>query len=325
MRKKDLANTYNINNPQNYEEKINKDIETYIDTDENEKLVHKNMEFVQVYKTYQAELMELSVDNGLARAILDLMALRMETNNTYIVSQQDLSHVFHKDLRTIRRAVKLLKDRDFITIFKVGRENVYFINPRIFCQVSAGYKEKLIEEYVKINAENDYRTIRTNGINISALADTKERLVLKRDSVQRYQALNRPTNQQIHKMNEVKAIISNLPDEQFSFLKQLDIDKKPLSDKEIQKMKEETQQRKKAIKASKELLKTFQDEQEIRYQVDSLKEKAVSEENTVKASGNLDFKIPDEFYKYDENDPFGLMQDVENYHPLDYISNDEEY
>lgn len=318
MRKKDLANTYNINNPQNYEEKINKDIETYVDTDENEKLVHKNMEFVQAYKVYQAELMELSMDNGLARAILDLMAFRMETNNTYIISQQDLSNVFNRDLRTIRRAVKLLKDRDFLTTFKVGRENIYFINPRIFCKVSAGYKEKLIEEYVKINEENDYRTIRTNGINISALADAEERLVLKKDSVKRYQELKRPSNRQIHKMNEVKAIISNLPDEHLSVLRQLDIDKKPLNDKEIQKIKEETKQRKKAIRASEEFLKAFQDEQEIQYQVDTLKEKGVPD--------HPDNELPNGFCasEYDVNDPFEIIKDAENYHPLDLISYYEE-
>ena len=76
MRKKDFGNTFNINKPQNYEQKVNKDIETYNSTDENENIQQTNMEFTQMYKSYLAELLELTVDNALARAILDIMTWR---------------------------------------------------------------------------------------------------------------------------------------------------------------------------------------------------------------------------------------------------------
>lgn len=315
MRKKDLNNTFNINNPQDWEQKINKDTSAYNDTvDENETIQLKNMEFVQMYKSYETELIELAIDNGLSRAILDLMAYNMETNNTYIVSQQELADVFKKDLRTIRRAIKLLKDRDFITIFKEERQNVYFINPRILCKVSAGYKQKLIEEYVKLNQGKDYHASRENSINISILTDTPQRLVLKKDFAKRHRELERQSNNEIHKMNEVKTIIKNLSSEQLSVLRQLD-NKKPLTDKEIQKLREETKQRKKAIKASNEYMKTLQEEQELQGKIDNL-------ESHKDFDDSEDFELPKGFYSINEEDPYGLFNNVSD--PLDFITNPQD-
>lgn len=262
MRKKDFGNTFNINKPQNYEQKVNKDIETYNSTDENENIQQKNMEFTQMYKSYLAELLELTVDNALARAILDIMSCQMELNNTYIISQKDLAEVFHKDERTIRNAIKVLKDRDFIRTFKYQRQNVYFINPRIFCKASAGYKQKLIEEYIKLDEFKTYYE-RHESINFSILKDTPERLVFKKSFAKEHHEIDRPSNLTIHRENQVKEVISNLSDEQLNVLLQLNTNKKALTDKEIQKIQADNEQRQKGIEASQELIKTLQREQEL--------------------------------------------------------------
>ncbi len=315
MRMKDFGNTFNINEPQNLEEKINEDTATYNDTDENEDTQLKNKEFVQMYLSYKPELAELAIDNGLSRAILDLMACNMETSNTYIVSQEDLAKVFNKDLRTVRRAIKILKDRDFITIFKEGRENVYFINPRIFCKASASYKQKLVEEYVKINQDKKYKASKEK-IDMSVLTDTQQRLVVKKDFSKRHKELQKPDNFEIHKMNEIKTVLSNMTNEQLNVLIQQNIGKKPLTDKEIQKIEAETEQRIKSNQASKEYLEALKQEQEIQAEI-------YSQENTKKnrkLTKEIEERITTELFNTDtdENDPYGLFKEYEH-NPLEYL------
>lgn len=112
MKMKDFGNTFNINKPQKFEQKINKNTGTYNSTDENGNEQQKNIEFTKMNNNYLLELAKLSAGNGLARAILDIMSYTMELNNTYIVSQNDLVEIFAKDLRTIRRAIEILRDRE---------------------------------------------------------------------------------------------------------------------------------------------------------------------------------------------------------------------
>lgn len=270
MRKKDFGNTFNINKPQNFEQKINKDAETYNSTNEDGSTQQKNMEFTQMYNTYTAELAELAVDNGLARAILDIMATNMELNNTYIISQKDLAKVFDKDISTIKRAIKILKDRDFIRIFKHERQNVYFINPRIFCKASPGYKKKLIAEYIKLDELKDYRE-QHQSLDMSVL-DNPERLVFKKSFAQENHQLDRPSNMEIHKQNQAIQALSNLTDEQLNMILQLNANK-TLTYKEIAKIQADSEQKQKALEASQEYLETLKKEQEIYFKTKELEER----------------------------------------------------
>lgn len=270
MRKKDFGNTFNINKPQNFEQKINKDAETYNSTNEDGSTQQKNMEFTQMYNTYTAELAELAVDNGLARAILDIMATNMELNNTYIISQKDLAKVFDKDISTIKRAIKILKDRDFIRIFKHERQNVYFINPRIFCKASPGYKKKLIAEYIKLDELKDYRE-QHQSLDMSVL-DNPERLVFKKSFAQENHQLDRPSNMEIHKQNQAIEALSNLTDEQLNMILQLNANK-TLTYKEIAKIQADSEQKQKALEASQEYLETLKKEQEIYFKTKELEER----------------------------------------------------
>lgn len=313
MRKKDFGNTFNINKPQNYEQKVNKDTETYNSTNEDGSTQQKNMEFTQMYNTYLPELAELAVDNGLARAILDIMSCNMELNNTYIISQKDLAKVFGKDERTIRTAIKVLKDRDFVTIFKHERQNVYFINPRIFCKASPGYKQKLIKVYVKMNELKDYRE-QHQSLNMSAL-DNPERLVFKKSFAEENHELDRPSNLTIHKEKQVIEAISNLTDEQVSVILQLNANK-TLSDKEIAKIQASSEQRQKAIEASEEYLQSLKKEQELYYKTQELEERLnyyknpKEESDPVNAFSDL----------YNPDDPTGIIEMSEQeINPLDYL------
>ena len=260
MRKKDFGNTFNINKPQDLEQKMNADADTYNSTQENGDTQLKNEGFTQMYNTYTAELAELAVDNGLARAILDIMATNMELNNTYIVSQKDLAKVFNKTERSIRDAIKTLKDRDFITVFKFQRQNVYFINPRIFCKASANYKvQRLIKVYVDMNQDKDYRE-QHQSLNMSAL-DNPEYLVYKKNFAKENHVLDRPSNMEIHKQNLLKEAISNLTEEQLNLI--LLNANKTLTDEEIAKIKADSEQKIKANQASQEYLEALKQEQEL--------------------------------------------------------------
>lgn len=206
MRQKDFDNTYN-KKPENFTEELEYATGTYTNADQDGWTELKNKDFVQMYKTYKAELIELAITAPTASGILILMSSGMDLNNTYIVEQKDIASALHKSVDMVKKSIKVLKDRDFITTYKVNKQNVYFINPRIFCKVSGSYKQKLIDEYVKINQEKVY-TASPENVDLSKI--NKPKIQVKFEFQAEHKELARPSNQEVHKMNEIKDVLNRL-------------------------------------------------------------------------------------------------------------------
>lgn len=109
----------------------------------------KNKNFVQFYDNNNVQLLELIMKDSTAAAVFVFMARYAESNNTIHVSNVQLQEVLKKSESTIKRALRTLKDLNFITSIKKGRENIYFINPQVVCNTSAKYKNKMIHLYME--------------------------------------------------------------------------------------------------------------------------------------------------------------------------------
>lgn len=87
--------------------------------------------FVQVNKeVYKAEDW-LMGQSPIAYRIFRFLVNGMDDYNAVICSYQVLMETFNVSKATITRAIKLLKDRNYIDIYKTGTSNVYAINKNI--------------------------------------------------------------------------------------------------------------------------------------------------------------------------------------------------
>jgi len=88
--------------------------------------------WAQLNLDYTRELMDLSLKNGLSHALLYFLVEQMDELNAVMVSSKVLEEYTGKSRQTISRALKVLKDKGFIAVYKSGSSNVYSINDKIY-------------------------------------------------------------------------------------------------------------------------------------------------------------------------------------------------
>ena len=110
-----------------------------------EKEANKNPMFVQLNKHALPSLSFLSAENGLASAILVFLFDKMTVHNAVACSYTALQEHFTASRSSIYRAIKLLQDKKFIQVAKMGNVNVYHLNDNLVWK--AGYNQRKYAEF----------------------------------------------------------------------------------------------------------------------------------------------------------------------------------
>lgn len=124
---------------------------TYEDSDTN----LKNKNFIQLYDNSNEYILSLILEDSTAAAVFILLSRFAHSNNTIIIERKQIAEILNKSEATIKRAIKTLKDINFLVIIKKGRNNVYFLNPQVVANCKAQYKSKLLHLYRELSANKD--------------------------------------------------------------------------------------------------------------------------------------------------------------------------
>ena len=107
---------------------------------EAEKRAKKNYNFVQIEKRALRLVRELYDDNPAAGKLLFILAEKMNRQNALVCSYDTMSKITGLGRTTLYKAVKYLKDHNWVEVIKVGTANAYVINSRVFWQSHADKK-----------------------------------------------------------------------------------------------------------------------------------------------------------------------------------------
>lgn len=110
-----------------------------------EKIKNKNNNFVQLNKSNLPAVAFLSSENGLAAGIYFFLTERMTNHNAVACSYQVLQEYFNASKTSVYNAIKLLKEKKFFEISKMGNTNVYHLNSEIVWQ--KGYSDREFAEF----------------------------------------------------------------------------------------------------------------------------------------------------------------------------------
>jgi len=87
--------------------------------------------FVQVNKDYYKAEDWLMAKSPISYRIFKFLVNSMDSYNAVMCSYKVLEEVFSVSKPTITRAIKLLKEKGYIAVFKSGTSNVYAVNDKI--------------------------------------------------------------------------------------------------------------------------------------------------------------------------------------------------
>lgn len=105
-----------------------------------EELAKKNAHFVQWQKPSMAEFRRLIGQNTLAAQLLILFAEKMDKRNAIMISNDTIGQIMGVSRASITRAIRILKEENWIQIVKISSANAYVLNNKVFWQTSGNLK-----------------------------------------------------------------------------------------------------------------------------------------------------------------------------------------
>lgn len=104
-----------------------------------------NANFVQLSRGYLRQMRKLARKSPVAHEILYYLVEKMgRTTNAVVCSRKVLSEVTECSIATVGRAIKILKDDNWIETVKIGSASAYCVNERVFWQAGRNQREYAI-------------------------------------------------------------------------------------------------------------------------------------------------------------------------------------
>ena len=104
--------------------------------------VRDNYNFVQISRGYLTQMRKLARASPIAHEILYYLVEHMgRTTNAVVCSYGTLCEVTGVSRPTVGRAIKLLKDENWIDTVKIGNASAYCVNERVFWQAGRNQRK----------------------------------------------------------------------------------------------------------------------------------------------------------------------------------------
>jgi hypothetical protein len=123
-----------------------------------------NSGFVQVSKIYIDEMNQLAHYAPSAHRVLWTLIKEMDKQNAVMLSVDSLCRLTKLGPATIKRAVALLREQQWMDVYKIGTSNVYRVNSALVWQARADGKWASFNARIVLNfEEQDATTKKLNG------------------------------------------------------------------------------------------------------------------------------------------------------------------
>lgn len=91
----------------------------------------ENADFVMLYRRFIQQLAGLGTQDAQALRVLLFLIRHMDTKNALAVPMSLMSEMLGVTRQTVSAKIKFLSDNGWISIYKLGRANVYVVNPEL--------------------------------------------------------------------------------------------------------------------------------------------------------------------------------------------------
>lgn len=148
----------------------------------------KNYDFVQVSRLYLKQMRSLARKSPLAHEILYYLVEHMgRTTNAVVVSYNTLCEVTGVSRPTVARAIKLLKDENWIDAVKIGNATAYCVNARAFWQAKRNQRHYAVFQATVIASESEqdsnFREKAKQPLTYVPIIGERERAVTSTDEI----------------------------------------------------------------------------------------------------------------------------------------------
>ena len=110
-----------------------------------------NAGFIQVSKVYIDEMNDLAQHAASAHRVLWTLIKEMNKQNAVMISQDSLCKLTKLSSATVKRAVALLREQQWLEVLKMGTANIYRVNSNVVWQDRADGRWASFNAHVILN------------------------------------------------------------------------------------------------------------------------------------------------------------------------------
>lgn len=131
----------------------------------------KNLNFVQFDRRAMSSHRQLIRKSSLAAEILSFFTEKMNKQNALVCSYKALQELTGYSRATVARAIKVLKDDQWIQVIKIGNANAYVVNSAAFWTTAANGKKYSMFHATVIAAESEQEqlAIEMNNLKLKTI------------------------------------------------------------------------------------------------------------------------------------------------------------
>ena len=96
---------------------------------EKQERAHDNKDFVMMYRRFISQIADLGVEDAQALRVLLFLVRHMDTKNALAVPMALMSDMLGLTRQTVSSKIKFLSNTGWISVYKLGRQDVYVVNP----------------------------------------------------------------------------------------------------------------------------------------------------------------------------------------------------
>lgn len=123
-----------------------------------------NSDFVQLSKIYMDETVDLANRAPAAFTVLMALVKQMNKVNSVMISNESLEKICGISNSTVKRAIKILREQQWIDVLKIGTSNVYRVNSNVFWQDRADGKWASFQAQVVLNFDEQDDTTKKKPV-----------------------------------------------------------------------------------------------------------------------------------------------------------------
>lgn len=101
----------------------------------------ENQDFVMLYRHYVQQIADLGMKNSTALKVLLFLIRNMDGTNAIGVTQSLIAEMTGLARQTVSKAIKYLDENGWLQIYKLGKANVYVVNPDVVWTSYADQKQ----------------------------------------------------------------------------------------------------------------------------------------------------------------------------------------
>lgn len=146
----------------------------------------ENYNFVQLSRSYLKEMRGLARKSPVAHEILYYLVEHMgRTTNAVVCSRNVLAEVTGCSIATVGRAIRVLKDDNWIDTVKIGNASAYCVNERVFWQAARNQRQYAVFSATVIAAaseqDSDFREKAKQKLTYIPIIEDDNRMLVNTD------------------------------------------------------------------------------------------------------------------------------------------------